>query len=159
MVRECKWVDELIEDAPYSPTTELLDRLNCRYAAHGDDCSINADGEDAFGLLKRLGRVKIFKRTEGVSTTNIVGKLLLMTRDPMTTIAEPIVSSELSSEQRDILTTSRRISQFSNKREPKEGDTIVYIDGTFDLFHIGHVEVLKKAKELGDFLIVGVHDD
>jgi ethanolamine-phosphate cytidylyltransferase len=35
----------------------------------------------------------------------------------------------------------------------------VYIDGTFDLFHIGHVEALKAAKAMGDFLIVGVHDD
>jgi cytidyltransferase-like protein len=26
MVRACKWVDEMIEDAPYSPTVELLDR-------------------------------------------------------------------------------------------------------------------------------------
>jgi ethanolamine-phosphate cytidylyltransferase len=25
MVRACKWVDEVIEDAPYSPTIELLD--------------------------------------------------------------------------------------------------------------------------------------
>jgi ethanolamine-phosphate cytidylyltransferase len=46
MVRACKWVDEVIEDAPYSPTVELL---NCMYAAHGDDCSINSEGEDAFG--------------------------------------------------------------------------------------------------------------
>jgi ethanolamine-phosphate cytidylyltransferase len=83
MVRACKWVDEVVEDAPYSPTVELLDRVNCMYAAHGDDCSINSEGEDAFGQLKQIGRCKIFKRTEGVSTTNIVGKLLLMTRDSM----------------------------------------------------------------------------
>lgn len=38
-------------------------------------------------------------------------------------------------------------------------DKIVYIDGAWDLFHIGHIKVLQKAKELGDFLIVGVVDD
>ena len=31
--------------------------------------------------------------------------------------------------------------------------------GTFDLFHIGHVNILERAKSLGDILVVGVSSD
>ncbi len=31
--------------------------------------------------------------------------------------------------------------------------------GTFDLFHVGHVRLLKRLKQLGDRLVVGVSED
>jgi len=41
------------------------------------------------------------------------------------------------------------------------GDIIktVITYGTFDLFHIGHLKMLQRAKALGDKLIVGVSTD
>ena len=36
---------------------------------------------------------------------------------------------------------------------------IIITFGTFDLLHIGHIRILKRAKALGDKLIVGVSTD
>tara|TARA_R100000152_G_C6781665_1_gene216716 strand:- start:8 stop:403 length:396 start_codon:yes stop_codon:yes gene_type:complete len=35
----------------------------------------------------------------------------------------------------------------------------VYSDIVGDLFHIGHINMFKQAREYGDYLIVGVHSD
>lgn len=157
MVKACKWVDEVVENAPYSADTHWLDSVHCKYIAHGDDIAINCDGQDAYLSLKTEGRFKVIKRTEGISTTSIVGKLLLMTQENKTSVSEPFIANDLS-RQSTFLATTRRIMQFSNKNVQLFGN-IVYLDGSFDLFHIGHVETMKKAKALGDCLIVGVHDD
>jgi D-beta-D-heptose 7-phosphate kinase/D-beta-D-heptose 1-phosphate adenosyltransferase len=41
----------------------------------------------------------------------------------------------------------------------KQSKKIVFTNGCFDLIHCGHIEYLKKAKSLGDVLIVGLNSD
>ncbi|MDX9847997.1 MAG: adenylyltransferase/cytidyltransferase family protein [Tenuifilaceae bacterium] len=41
----------------------------------------------------------------------------------------------------------------------KNKNIIGYTSGVFDLFHIGHLNILKNAKSLCDFLVVGVTTD
>ena len=38
----------------------------------------------------------------------------------------------------------------------KYGKAVVYTGGTFDLLHRGHINIFKKAKEIGNYLIVAV---
>ena len=42
---------------------------------------------------------------------------------------------------------------------PKADDVVVYIQGSFDLLHHGHLKRLEEAKKLGTFLYVGIWDD
>ena len=39
------------------------------------------------------------------------------------------------------------------------GQTIVFTNGCFDLFHAGHLEILRRAAALGDVMVVGVNSD
>lgn len=80
MVRGIKWVDEVIEGAPYVTTLETLDKYDCQFCVHGDDITTTADGVDTYHIVKAAGRYKECQRTQGVSTTDLVGRMLLMTR-------------------------------------------------------------------------------
>jgi len=304
LVQSVKWVDEVITGVPYDLTPEFLDILFHRhkidYVIHGDDPCLLPDGTDAYAHAKQMGRFRLIKRTEGVSTTDIVGRMLLCTRsdsfarvpeddiskaplthafsrgaggygsssssssssslDSTTTPSTSSQSDEYCSEEisfasgdhpatpvyradekrrrssrkkkggrggsdgsgageglasssqgggggggggdktpsplhrnsrkkgvdashhhhhhnsnnnshgkgygkkEDVpvsrfMPTSRRIVQFSSGRAAPRGAKIVYIDGAFDLFNVGHVEILQLARAQGDFLLVGVHTD
>ncbi len=41
----------------------------------------------------------------------------------------------------------------------RKGQRIVFTNGCFDLLHVGHIRLLKKAKKLGDILIVAINTD
>lgn len=58
MVRAIKWVDEVVEGAPYVTTLETLDKYNCDFCVHGDDITMTADGVDTYHLVKAANRYK-----------------------------------------------------------------------------------------------------
>jgi rfaE bifunctional protein nucleotidyltransferase chain/domain len=41
----------------------------------------------------------------------------------------------------------------------KRGKTVIFTNGCFDLLHAGHVRLFRKARELGDVLIVALNTD
>lgn len=80
MVEAVKWVDEIIVDAPYAIDktfmATLFDDYKIDYIIHGDDPCLLPDGTDAYAEVRKAGRFKQVKRTEGVSSTDIVGQPL-----------------------------------------------------------------------------------
>ncbi|KAK0707553.1 hypothetical protein B0H67DRAFT_316312 [Lasiosphaeris hirsuta] len=75
-VRHCKWVDEVIEDCPWIVTPEFLEEHQIDYVAH-DDIPYGADeGDDIYAPIKQEGKFLVTQRTEGVSTTGIITKIV-----------------------------------------------------------------------------------
>lgn len=247
-VAAVKWVDHVLPGVPYDVTPAFLDALirefGIDYVVHGDDPCLGADGQDVYAAVKRAGHFRTIARTEGVSSTDIVGRMLLCTTShhlPRAQLAggggggdgggssrraasardgeangaireeeseeeeeeerddeeqeggrrvacEPApqlsrqISAELASGEFDedeaeaarsravqqastrsrvsaFLPTTRRIMQFSSGRMPRPGDTVVYADGAWDMMSVAHVRLLKEARRMGDFVLVGIHDD
>ncbi|KAK1728710.1 cytidylyltransferase [Colletotrichum acutatum] len=75
-VRHCKWVDEVIESCPWIVTPDFLDEHKIDYVAH-DDLPYGADeGDDIYRPIKEAGKFLVTQRTEGVSTTGIITKIV-----------------------------------------------------------------------------------
>jgi len=235
-----KWIDEILYDVPYSPEIATLERARADFCIHGDDMPVNSQGFCAYDEMRNAGRLRIIKRTEGVSTTDLIGRLLTLSRNQPSDLggASPTMGLRMSADEvieaaaagdsnavkllresvqqlvakyhissqdaaalqdqiqtletvlnqkpRDLrdmqdkgdesqsqgqggyartqvpvqlLASTRRIREFSSAKQPTSDDCVVYVSGSFDMFHVGHAEFLKDARELGTFLLVGIHDD
>ena len=56
----------------------------------------------------------------------------------------------------------KKIIPFQNRKQFKNTITdkpIVFTNGCFDILHLGHLTYLSKARELGNFLWIGVNSD
>ncbi|MEQ8517779.1 MAG: D-glycero-beta-D-manno-heptose 1-phosphate adenylyltransferase [Cytophagales bacterium] len=63
-----------------------------------------------------------------------------------------------------MIDTEKKISTLEDflviRRELKEkGKKLVFSNGCFDIVHLGHIEYLQKARNLGDFLVLGLNSD
>lgn len=165
LIRSVKWVDEVVEDAPYITTLETLDRYNCDFCVHGNDITLDSEGLDTYRFVKAAGRYMECQRTLGISTTDLVERMIRATDSSQesgeadSSYSDRPQSPEITRVSK-FFPSTRKIIQFSNlHRFPKKGDMIGYAAGSFDIFHSGHVDFLEQISKQSDYLIVGLYSD
>ena len=233
-VEACRWSNTAVPHAPYVTSIPWIDHYGCHFVVHGDDASSDENGEDSYRFVKSAGRFEIVKRTPDISTTNIVGRMLVVNKDHflgsikdvqegrtgpggqeerkqraealLTRIASYATDAQGQEPHVDVLSWNAvpslpsedeglqaqasspyHIEQVIAGKQPMPGQRVVYVDGGFDLFSVGHIEFLKKVVENEEelartsgwydsmavemiqnrtgeklepaYLVIGVHDD
>ena len=72
----CKWVDEVIPNAPWCVTPEFLQEHKIDYVAHDDLPYASSDSDDIYKPIKEQGKFLTTQRTEGISTSDIITKII-----------------------------------------------------------------------------------
>jgi choline-phosphate cytidylyltransferase len=54
-VRHCRWVDEVVSDAPWVVDTAFIEKYNIDYVAHDEEPYVSAGKEDVYAFVKSIG--------------------------------------------------------------------------------------------------------
>ncbi|KAJ2800922.1 choline-phosphate cytidylyltransferase [Coemansia guatemalensis] len=75
-MRHCRWVDEIIADAPWFVTQEFLDEHQIDYVCHDDLPYASTESDDVYAFVKAQGRFLPTQRTDGVSTSELITRIV-----------------------------------------------------------------------------------
>lgn len=80
-LRHCKWVDEVVEDAPWVVDDAFTDKHKIDYICHDaipytDASGESGEGSDVYAHWKKRGMFLETLRTEGISTSDIIVRII-----------------------------------------------------------------------------------
>lgn len=76
ILMHCRWVDEVICPCPWVITLGFLNKHNIDYVAHDDLPYGSVGQEDIYKEIKEAGKFKATQRTEGISTSDIILRII-----------------------------------------------------------------------------------
>ncbi|OTA98752.1 hypothetical protein M426DRAFT_103112 [Hypoxylon sp. CI-4A] len=130
-VDACRWVTQSVAHAPYVTQLDFISHFGCKYVVHGDDITSDSSGEDCYRFVKAAGRFKVVKRTPSISTTDLVGRMLLCTRTHFIKSLEKVLAGEEGSgteaeKKAEAEAMSSRIHQYATDESGKKPGADVY---------------------------------
>lgn len=130
----CKWVHETHTIPEYIIDLSILSRLKVDSVMHGDDVINNENGESIYTPFIKLGKYREYKRTQGISTTDITDRILNLNNPDFFKV--DIHQNEAGSRAKKFHATISKIVQFFDDRSINKfatGKKVVYVCGTFDV--------------------------
>lgn len=120
---------------------------------------VTGAGDTVISLLG-LGIASGLEFTKSIEIANIAAGIVVGKIGTATVTLQEVIESVLQHtvyESNKIVDLTFLIKLIEERR--KNSRTIVFTNGCFDILHVGHTTFLQKAKQLGDFLIVGLNSD
>lgn len=74
-------MDEVVEDAPWVVTQEFIDAHSIDFVAHDPAPYYGADGKDVYAFVKARGMFLPTRRTDGISTSDIILRIVADRKD------------------------------------------------------------------------------
>ena len=75
-VRHCRWVDEVVENAPWVLNEDFLNKHKIDFIAHDDIPYASAGTDDVYAWVKSIGKFAPTKRTDGISTSDLITRIV-----------------------------------------------------------------------------------
>lgn len=75
-VQSCKWVDEVLCPCPWVIKKEFITNLALDYIAHDAIPYVSSGSQDIYSEVKKMGKFYETKRTEGVSTSDLIVRII-----------------------------------------------------------------------------------
>merc|ERR1719228_897096 len=76
-IRHCRYVDEVVVDAPWTLDMDFLEKHKIDFVAHDDEpYTIGSSSVDVYDFVKKRGMFVATQRTQGVSTSDIVCRIV-----------------------------------------------------------------------------------
>lgn len=134
LLKNCKFIDKLyLNSTPYDTTIDIIHNINCEIFFHGED------GIDKYPLLdiNNANKLFIYKRTLGVSTSNILKRLYNYKNN---------IKIDTFNNIEYLTNLYNEIISF-DKVPIYEIDNIIFLKCDWDLFNQNHINLIKKIKK------------
>ncbi|TRY63395.1 hypothetical protein TCAL_01840 [Tigriopus californicus] len=152
-IRHCRYVDEVVKNAPWSLDDEYLTKHKIDFVAHDELPYTTGSGVDVYKDLKEKGMFVATQRTEGVSTSDIVTRIVRNYDQ----FVKRNLARGYSTKDLNVSFIRGKKLQFQNKVEAMSSQTKSYIEKKRD--QIQHTWEDKSKELLGSFLkIFGGND-